>query len=90
MKKLIAALLGMAVMSAPFARDFDGPHHPHGHQPRHAMRHQGPHHPHHGHPHAPPPPRRHVTYHEHYHGNNVAEAIIVGGAIVTAAVILSN
>ena len=90
MKKLIAALLGMAVMSAPFAHDFGGPHHPHGHHPHHAMRHHHPYHPH-GHPHMPPPPpRHHVEYHEHYHGSNVAEAVIVGGAIVTAAVILSN
>lgn len=90
MKKLIAALLGMAVMSAPFAHDFHGPHHPHGHHhPHHEMRHHGPHH-HHGHPHMPPPPRHRVEYHEHYHGGGVAEAVIVGGAIVTAAVILAN
>ncbi len=89
MKKLIAALLGMAVMSAPFAHDFGGPHHPHGPYPHHEMRHPAPHH--HGHhPHMPPPPRHRVEVHEHYHGNRVADAIIVGSAIVSAAVILSN
>ncbi|MGN0918557.1 MAG: hypothetical protein ACI4NO_05385 [Oxalobacter sp.] len=86
MKKIIAALLGMAVMSAPFAHDFHGPRHPQGHRPHHEMRR---HSSHHGHPHIPPP-RHRVEYHKHYHGNNVAEAVIVGGAIVTAAVILAN
>jgi hypothetical protein len=53
------------------------------------MRHPGPHH--HGHhPHMPPPPRHRVVVHEHYHGSHVADAIIIGSAIVTAAAILSD
>ncbi|MBO4789861.1 MAG: hypothetical protein IK089_06575 [Oxalobacter sp.] len=89
MKKFIAALLGMAVMSAPFAHDFGRPHHPYEPHPHHGMRHPGPHH--HGHhPHMPPPPRHRVVVHEHYHGSHVADAIIIGSAIVTAAAILSD
>ena len=87
MKKMIVALLGMAVISAPFARDLGGPHGgPDNHPPRHEMRHHdAP--PHHGPRHEPPPPR-----HEYRNDDRdlLGTAIVVGGAVAATAIIMSE
>lgn len=81
MKKLIAAILGMAVISAPFARDFGGPHGEPHHRPHYEMRHD-----------APPPRHRDAPppRHRDHHGHVIADAIIAGSVITAAAIILAD
>ncbi len=81
MKKLIAAILGMAVISTPFAHDFGGPHGGPHHPPHYSMRHD-----------APPPPRhRDVPQpHRDHHDHVIADAIIAGSVITAAAIILAD
>ena len=88
MKKLIALLIGISMISTASAHGFRGGHGEYRHGPRHEMRYDRHYHPRHHR--APPPPPRHAHYHDRHHSNVVAGAIIAGGLVAASAILLAD
>lgn len=85
MKKLIALLISISMISTASAHGFRGDHGEYRHEPRHEMRYDR-----HYHHRAPPPPPCHAHHHDRHHSNVVAGAIIAGSLVAASAILLAD